>query len=883
MKKLLLLFVFLFFYSSGAWAIDVQIGTGTSTSSNLPIYSCYGYNYSQQIYLASEIAAGGGSAGIINKIRFYYNSGGTNYANWQSWTIYLGNTTKASFTGTTDWIAVGSMTQVFSGNRPTPVAGTWLEITLSTPFSYSGGNLVVAVDENTAGYSCTASWRSFASGSNRGILYYSDGTNPNPASPPTANYGPNANIAQIQLNMETAACSGTPEPGNTLASPNLVLPGINIALSLQYQTLGSGVSYQWQSSPTGSDPWTNFGTSNPSQVVTQSIDTYYRCQVTCDVNTGTSNPVLVSMCPDNLSYPYFESFDAASFPPQCWDTSFTVAGTGSGSHGNWNRETAGTSPSCTPHSGAGMARFNSFSFKAGSRSILVSQSLDLPADYYLVKFWMYRDNGYPLLHDLVNVYYNTSPTTTGATLIGTVERYYMFSPVEATANAWYPYEFGLPAGSGDGGGHYVIFEGVSAWGNNIFIDDVSIGAPSSLEGYVYDYDGNPVAGALVEKVGGISTVTDADGHYQLIPLSAGSHQFKCSKPGYNEVLTTIDLPAESTVIHDFTLLQPQMAIVPGSIYAELEKDGTAAFDLDITNGGNGLLDWQASVVASGSCEYTIVLIDTYGDGWNGGKIDVLVNGSVVLNDLTILTGYGPESHTFTVSGIDEITTLYIAGSYSSENVFHIYDNAGAQVWIGQGTYASANILPGQLYGACVVPWLSLDNYTGQVDPFGGTGTVVATLNAAETPGDGETFTAEILFTHPSGIPSVSIPVALAVAPIKHPIELEILLMNEAEGKFMLKWKYFSVALLAFENFVIVKDGEIIGTTEGSFFEVILTDPGTYCFEVYAAYNDGINSAPSNEVCLTYPLAPGVPLSNWALVLGGLLIAGFAFFMIRRRA
>ena len=49
----------------------VTVGTGTATHSYLPIYSCYGYNYSQQIYRAAEITAGGGVANSqITQLRF---------------------------------------------------------------------------------------------------------------------------------------------------------------------------------------------------------------------------------------------------------------------------------------------------------------------------------------------------------------------------------------------------------------------------------------------------------------------------------------------------------------------------------------------------------------------------------------------------------------------------------------------------------------------------------------------------------------------------------------------------------------------------------------------------------------------------------------------
>jgi hypothetical protein len=37
-----------------------------------------------------------------------------------------------------------------------------------------------------------------------------------------------------------------------------------------------------------------------------------------------------------------------------------------------------------------------------------------------------------------------------------------------------------------------------------------------------------------------------------------------------------------------------------------------------------------------SCDYQVSLTDDYGDGWNGGLLDVFVNGSLVYDDLTVL-------------------------------------------------------------------------------------------------------------------------------------------------------------------------------------------------------------------------------------------------------
>ncbi|MGB3525773.1 MAG: GEVED domain-containing protein, partial [Flavobacteriales bacterium] len=172
----------------------VQIGSGGTTNTNFPIYSCTAYNYTQQIYPAASVTG----SSYITKIRFKYVSSGTTIANWNNWTVYMGNTSQTNFATTTSWIPLSGMTQVFSGTV-NPVAGEWMEITLDIGFQWDGvSNIVVAVDENSAGTSCTAAWASFTSGTNTGIYYRNATTNPDPASPPTAS-GRSGTLAQIQL------------------------------------------------------------------------------------------------------------------------------------------------------------------------------------------------------------------------------------------------------------------------------------------------------------------------------------------------------------------------------------------------------------------------------------------------------------------------------------------------------------------------------------------------------------------------------------------------------------------------------------------------------------------------------------------------------------
>ena len=96
-------------------------------------------------------------------------------------------------------------------------------------------------------------------------------------------------------------CTGTPAPGNTISSVPTVCPNIPFNLSVQNPTLGSGVTYQWQYSPDGTT-WTNFGPNSPTVSTTQTVARFYRAQVTCAGNTGTSTPVQVLLTPASGCY-----------------------------------------------------------------------------------------------------------------------------------------------------------------------------------------------------------------------------------------------------------------------------------------------------------------------------------------------------------------------------------------------------------------------------------------------------------------------------------------------------------------------------------------------------------------------------------------------------
>lgn len=136
----------------------------------------------------------------------------------------------------------------------------------------------------------------------------------------------------------------------------------------------------------------------------------------------------------------------------------------------WSRRTAGTTPTCTPFAGAGMARFNSYNIPNGSSGRLTSPAITFTGASYRVNLKMFRDSGYPTDADNIKVYYNTT-NAAGGTLLGTVNRSKSLAPV-VSADGWYSYTFIIP-GTLTGTG-YINILGTSAYGNNIFIDEIVV-------------------------------------------------------------------------------------------------------------------------------------------------------------------------------------------------------------------------------------------------------------------------------------------------------------------------------------------------------------------------------------------------------------------------
>ena len=97
---------------------------------------------------------------------------------------------------------------------------------------------------------------------------------------------------------------------------------------------------------------------------------------------------------------------------------------------------------------------------------------------------------------------------------------------------------------------------------------------------------------------------------------------------------------------------------------------------------------------TGTCgAFTIELYDSWGDGWNGGYLEVLVNGNFV-QALTIQQGSGPDQFFISVDSSDVIDLLYTPGGWPEENSYIVYDhlNASVTTQMGSGTSGPPNTM-----------------------------------------------------------------------------------------------------------------------------------------------------------------------------------------------
>ncbi len=248
---------------------------------------------------------------------------------------------------------------------------------------------------------------------------------------------------------------------------------------------------------------------------------------------------------------FSESFDGTPFAPAGWKIE-PIGGFG----GNlWAQVATGVTPTCTTHSGAGMAQFNSFRGVTGATQTLITPVIDYSnrgSSTPTVSIWVYRDSANLTVGDSLTISVNTVDTTLGATRIGAVARSMNIAlPNTEVAAGWYQYTFNVPA-SFNTAANYLLFTGTKGAvagrrtpGRYIYVDDINWTAFPPL------CSGTPNVGNIVKSV---SLICGGSGSAQLsltspITASGITYQWQSSTngtSGWAPLAGSSNLPTAST-------------------------------------------------------------------------------------------------------------------------------------------------------------------------------------------------------------------------------------------------------------------------------------------------------------------------------------------------
>ncbi|MBS1644496.1 MAG: gliding motility-associated C-terminal domain-containing protein [Bacteroidetes bacterium] len=291
-----------------------------------------------------------------------------------------------------------------------------------------------------------------------------------------------------------------------------------------------------------------------------------------------------------------ESFNVSTVsatPPTGWSVSSTGSNVGCNST-NWSRVPSGgfvcsstnPQPNPTPHSGTGMAGYNSWDIPIGGSSDLVTPSLNFTGlGPIRVSFWVYN-SAFGYEHDSLYVFVNTiaSPYGANSTLLYAGDPTYAASPT-----GWVQYSYIVPS-TYNGASNYIVFHGGSRYGYDVFFDDVVVMAatPPAPTPFTSNSPICPNSTAIFTATApagydslsftlsgpGISPITNATGVFTLpnvSPTNAGTYSVTVSSRGYTSAPATTVLSFYPTP----TAISTSNLVTPTSC---LSSDGSFSID-----------------------------------------------------------------------------------------------------------------------------------------------------------------------------------------------------------------------------------------------------------------------------------------------------------------
>jgi uncharacterized repeat protein (TIGR01451 family) len=319
-----------------------------------------------------------------------------------------------------------------------------------------------------------------------------------------------------------------------------------------------------------------------------------------------------------------------SVPPPGWTETIVLD---PGTDPDWTRESVGAYPTINPHGGGYMAKFNSFNTGNGGQARLASPALDLTAVASpRVVFYMSHDTGYSGNADAIQVQASTDGGATWANVGSPIIRY------DATyVTPGWGYHVVNLAGYGGQPSVMVGFLGMSAYGNNIFLDDAAI----------QDVCGHPMV------------MIWPDGAGSACP--GGSVEYTLNVKNVNLVGDTIDV-ALSGNAWQTTVVPDSLALGPGETGQVVV---TSHVLWSAAPGDSDVATVTATAQGTGETDSAVVTTTASGGGWDTAWVNQAVGGEP---DLYWGHSYYYGGNVCVVGGLSGSGTIIVTGEHWCYNI-----------------------------------------------------------------------------------------------------------------------------------------------------------------------------------------------------------------------
>ena len=685
------------------WNVQAQLTTivadGTNTDSYVPVYGYYADAYlrCQSIYpvdMLEDLTPGS----VISSLTFYSSSTSVSWGA-ASFEVILSEETETTLSG---YITPTAPTTVYTGSLSIDASGL-MTVNFTTPYTYTGGNLMVEIDNTVEGTYVSASFYGISStGSTMQGYSYSDISS---VSANQRNF-----LAKMQIEY-------TPGSGDicyrvrNLAASGITADGVTLTW---FDTLNNGASYTIYNM---ADSTVLGITSDTTYTVTGlTSNTLYNIGVMADCgSSNTSSYATIAVrtaCGGYTAVPYvegFEDYTTSGNNPNCW---MQIATGSSGS---------GTFPSVYNYSSNARNGNVYYEFESSNGATEIA-ALPAMANISSLAFTFYASVQNQNFVFEVGVLDDTTFEVVDTITLTTSTNWH---------NGYNPYTvyFANYAGVGDRiamrvtaapGTSYTLmlddftveeFDGCYPVSNvqitDITPDGMTVTWDDELNSGVsynvyYRVSGNSNDTTVVNVTTNSYTLTGLDSYtryYFAVEVDCGSGSVSDVSPTVNaRTLRACPQPTELT-IDSVTTDMITLSWTPGyqetswvlGINDSLVEVTTNPYTItDLTSNTAYTLtlralcgDGDTSLVSSintrtdcenGSCFLTVNATDSYGDGWNGNAINFM-QGGTSMGSATISSGSSAIVQVQVCSG-DSVNLVYVSGSYPGEMGGTVTDGGG---------------------------------------------------------------------------------------------------------------------------------------------------------------------------------------------------------------